>query len=365
MEMQKYQNKLSPIQTLYFGGGTPSLLTPIQLQSVINQIQKHQKFDKNPEITLEIDPGTFDSQKLNDFHSLGVNRLSMGIQTFNEEEFQLLGRGHNFNEIDRSINEVLKSNFKQEQVSIDQIIGIPKQTKQSQFESLKQSVKFGFHHQSFYMLTLEQNTPFMKKYQYDSKPLPVTDDVTDMYLQTHDFLESQGFIHYELSNYSKSLTNQSRHNNMYWEGDQEYLAFGVGAASYIKNKRFSRPKTLTRYYKFVNYFGTLNSQDFQEKYKAEADSSYDIIQTIIMCQLRKKSGLQYDKLSNYIPNYEEIQNLIIRDIKLKYKEQTELYFSNLNKIDGISLTPQGWLVSNQIISDIQLMFDQYLLRNQN
>ncbi len=123
------------------------------------------------------------------------------------------------------------------------MMGIPDQTIESYHKSLEKALGLGFGHLSFYMLTLEKNTPFEKIYSYDKKPLPQSDIVADMFDLTNDMLSLAGYDHYEISNYGK-IGCESRHNLMYWTGDKPYLAFGCGAASYLDNVRFTRPKTL-------------------------------------------------------------------------------------------------------------------------
>lgn len=150
----------------------------------------------------------------------------------------------------QAIEEVQASGFNLSQVSIDLMMGIPHQTLDSYQRSLEQALSVGVGHLSFYMLTLEQGTPFHKAFAYDAFPLPANDSVADMYQLTHDLLTASGFDHYEISNYGRP-GSWSRHNQMYWTGDTQYLAFGCGAASFLDRVRFSRPKTLTKYYQYV------------------------------------------------------------------------------------------------------------------
>ena len=128
--MKQVKDDLSPsgIETIYFGGGTPSLLKPNQLHKIIETIKAHKELREDCEVAMELDPGTFDTDKLNALHDLGVNRFSMGVQTFNEQEFNLLGRGHDFKDVMKSIEYLLCSRIKPESVSIDLIMGVPEQT---------------------------------------------------------------------------------------------------------------------------------------------------------------------------------------------------------------------------------------------
>ncbi|CDW83600.1 coproporphyrinogen iii oxidase [Stylonychia lemnae] len=359
-QFNQARQDLGKIQTLYFGGGTPSLLSPFQLESILNQIKSGATIDEKCEITIEIDPGTFDQQKLNAFKDLGVSRLSMGVQTLNEKEFNKLGRGHNFKDILASIEQIKKSNFKDDQVSIDLMMGLPDQTLESYEKSLRQTIEYGFGHQSFYILTLEENTPFHKKYINNQKELPITDQVANMYELTHDILTEQGFIHYEVSNYARNLELRSKHNLMYWEGDQEYLSFGCGAASYYQSMRFSRPRTLAKYYQYVDKLLVGSNQYYVQN--SEYESQYDTLQTIVMCQLRKSEGLDLKKIDLYTDGRNGYKSQLIIDIQNKYGDQVSQYFTQLDE-NRIAFSVQGFLVSNTLISDIQLILDNIFLKN--
>ncbi|TNV78023.1 hypothetical protein FGO68_gene6537 [Halteria grandinella] len=245
------------LDTVYFGGGTPSLMSTQQLERVLNKIRKISNINQNTEVTVEMDPGTFDRVKLREYRDLGVNRVSMGVQTFNKGEFKKLGRGHDYKQIMIALDEIVASGFDLNQVSIDLMMGIPYQTLVTYRSNLEKALQMGFGHLSFYILTLEQGTPFHKLYNYDFSPLPHQDLVADMYQLTHDLLTASSFDHYEISNYGKP-NSHSRHNSMYWLGDREYLSFGCGAANFLDGVRFARPKTLKGYYRYVDEIGLLD-----------------------------------------------------------------------------------------------------------
>lgn len=318
------------LETLYMGGGTPSLMSPLQLERVVHKIGKHVGLKKDCEFTVEMDPGTFDAQKLRDYKDLGVSRISMGLQTFNEVEFNSLGRGHVYKQVMESIEEIFKSGFDLKQVSIDLMMGIPHQTLESYRNSLEKAVSLNFGHLSFYILTLEKGTPFQKAFNYDVHPLPHNDSVVDMYGLTHEMLSSHHYDHYEISNYGKG-GSKSRHNQMYWAGDTNYLAFGCGSASFVNRVRFSRPKQLKKYYNYV--------EQLPGSYKREEiETDSQLAQTVLMCGLRKSEGINpITQLKQYFPSEASFTRCIEKMISLFNQEDRKKYFQDLSA-ERIALT---------------------------
>jgi oxygen-independent coproporphyrinogen-3 oxidase len=236
-----------PLQTIFFGGGTPSLLSSAQLTPIIQAIACHFGLANNPEISIEIDPGTFDRDKLQGYLDAGVNRLSLGVQTFDEELLKVCGRSHTLAEVMEAvaiIKQLEIANF-----SLDLITGLPHQTLEHCQTSLEQAIAIAPQHLSCYDLVLEPVTAFGKQYQPGKTPLPSDLDTAEMYRLTRNILTAKGYQHYEISNYAQP-NYQCRHNRVYWE-NQPYYGFGMGAASYVAGKRFNRPRTRREYYAWL------------------------------------------------------------------------------------------------------------------
>lgn len=173
----------------------------------------------------------------------------MGVQSFNKNEFEMLGRGHSFDEIQKSIEILKKSRIEDNKVSIDLMQGIPLQTISSFNKSLDRLIDLNFGHCSLYMLQLEKKTPFYKMYKSNDL-LPDDDEIAEMYELMQTRLSDAGLNQYEVSNFAREGF-ESKHNQMYWDGQQEFMAFGMGAASFTESIRFERPKSLKKYFEFV------------------------------------------------------------------------------------------------------------------
>ncbi|MFI3326911.1 MAG: radical SAM family heme chaperone HemW [Clostridia bacterium] len=303
------------VDTVYFGGGTPSLLKPKQIEQILSKINK----SNDCEITLEANPH---SAFLNWDYNPGINRLSMGLQSANENELAKLGRIHTPLDVVNAVNLARSLNI--DNISLDLMLGIPSMT----FESLEKSIEFcanlNVNHISCYILKIEQGTPFYKN--IDSLCLPDEDIVSDMYLFMTQKLESLGYNQYEISNFAKKGF-ESRHNLKYWNCE-EYLALGPSAHLYKDGKRMFFPRDLDRFLKgnaptFDSYGG-----DFEE---------------FAMLKLRLSKGLSKNDCEKY-PK-EKFEALIK---KAKTLPKNLITCEN----DSIKLTKEGFLLSNTILSRI-------------
>ncbi|MER3587697.1 MAG: coproporphyrinogen III oxidase, partial [Mastigocladus sp. ERB_26_1] len=235
------------LQTIFFGGGTPSLLSVQQLQHILKTLE--QKFGISPgvEISMEIDPGTFDLEHIQGYRSAGVNRVSLGVQGFDADLLQACGRSHSVNEIYKAVELISQVGFAD--FSIDLISGLPHQTLDRWQESLEKAIAIAPTHISIYDLTIEPGTAFGRYYKGGTHPLPTDETTVKMYQMAQQILTSADYEHYEISNYAQ-LGHQCRHNRVYWE-NRPYYGFGMGAASYIEGKRFTRPRKTKEYYQWV------------------------------------------------------------------------------------------------------------------
>jgi oxygen-independent coproporphyrinogen-3 oxidase len=245
-EIDYYANLYSPesrITSIYFGGGTPSLMEPGYLMDIINHIKKRFSLSEDPEITMETNPGTVNKDKLKDFLNSGINRISIGIQSFNEDELKFLTRIH---DKETAISTVLNaSEVGFNNISVDMIFNLPGQTKEIWTNNLGIAASLPIQHISAYSLILEKGT-ILNKMVLDGKVKIQDDDYdADLYEITIDYLEQKGFIQYEVSNFARP-GYECLHNNVYWRY-KNYLGFGTSAHSFINNKRWWNYSSLKMY----------------------------------------------------------------------------------------------------------------------
>jgi len=230
-------------ETLYFGGGTPSLLKAAELEEIIRLIFEKFEFLTAPEITVEADPGTVDLDKLRAFRTAGVNRLSLGIQSFHDEELKFLDRTHTAEEAISTLEMARSAGF--DNISIDLIFGLPDQTLLKWEANLQTAIELSPQHISPYSLTFEDGTPLMVKLRKGLVQKSPEDRQRKMYLHTIDFLSANGFDHYEVSNFAKP-GRHSQHNLKYWNGNP-YIGLGTSAHSFIGKRRFWNVSHLKKY----------------------------------------------------------------------------------------------------------------------
>lgn len=310
--------------TLYLGGGTPSVLTGEQLFTIIDTAKKEYLLPPDAEITVECNPGSDIEALIPYFKKAGVNRVSLGMQSANTEERRQLGRTADKERVLQVIN-LLKA-IGITNISLDIMLGIPLQTKDSLKETLEFAVNCKVTHISAYILKIEEGTFFHKnqsKYNF-----PDENTVCDLYYQCCDFLESNGYSHYEISNFALPGF-ESRHNTKYWRLEN-YLGIGAAAHSYIDGKRF--------------YFDC-NSEGFINGNKAVYDGTGGDYEEYIMLRLRLKEGLSVTELINLYG--EKYAKKIIKKAPL-LKEQG---FANFDG-ETLSLTNKGFLLSNTIIAEL-------------
>ena len=229
------------VDTLFFGGGTPSLLEPSEIGRIMIAVRKAFDLLPDAEITLEANPGTLSAEKLRAYRSLGVNRLSIGLQSIHENELKILGRIHDFPTFLDGYRLAREAGF--DNISVDLMYGIPEQTVASFGKTLDTVIALAPEHISAYGLIVEEGTPFYS--HRDKLDLPSEDCECDMYALACDRLHAAGYSHYEISNYARS-GRESRHNLHYWR-DEEYVGVGVSAYSYFNGTRYSNPDTLDDY----------------------------------------------------------------------------------------------------------------------
>lgn len=241
------------VGTVFFGGGTPSIFPAEWVAEILNALRRKFKYwSRNPEITLECNPGTADKDKLTAYRRAGINRLSLGLQSANPEELKLLGRIHTWEEFQETYHTARQVGF--ENINIDLMSALPGQNAESWKKTLQQVLVLNPEHISAYSLIIEEGTPFYEKYHaaaelrergMDSPELPSEEEERLMYELTERYLKQAGMHRYEISNYAKP-GYECRHNCGYWKRT-EYLGFGLGAASLIADTRYRNTDSLTSY----------------------------------------------------------------------------------------------------------------------
>ena len=327
-----------PLKTVFFGGGTPSLLSPQQLSRILKAIAVHFGIAKDAEISMEIDPGTFNRDRLLGYLEAGLNRFSLGVQTFDEELLKVCGRSHTLTDVMQAI-EIIKQ-LDLDNFSLDLISGLPHQTLKHCQTSLDTAIAIAPKHLSCYDLVLEPVTAFGKQYQPGEKPLPDDDDTAEMYRLTQKTLTAAGYEHYEVSNYALP-GYQCRHNRVYWQ-NQPYYGFGMGAAGYVSGQRFSRPRTRREYYAWLEAGAIVD---------APLTSSTDYILETLMLGLRLADGVDLTQFDRHTVNK-------IWSCLKPYRDRGWIeVVGNDAKIDSVNFTetvrlsdPEGFLFSNTILA---------------
>ncbi len=309
--------------TLYFGGGTPSLLSPAQVSSIISAVKDSFTLADDSEITMECNPSSADLSKLLGYREAGVNRLSFGVQSADDKELEKLGRLHDFELAKQAVSDAQKTGFVN--ISCDLMIGTPNQTVDSLSRSVRNIVSLGVTHMSCYMLKIEEGTA----YDCDDIRASVADDdtVSDMYLALVNQLDELGYKQYEISNFAK-LGCESRHNTKYWIGE-DYLGFGPSAHSYFAGKRTYCDLSVSEF-----VADPLVPDEIE-------DACPDELVEYVMLGLRLTDGVSFEKISKLGGDAVAVQEAMVPFIRAGY-----------SKTDGYKLwlTPEGFLRSNGIIS---------------
>lgn len=310
--------------TVYFGGGTPSVFGAERIGKILESARKNYIINPLSEITVECNPSSVDDEFFLKLASFGVNRISLGMQSAVDSERRQLGRFADKNDVMSAVRNVKKSGI--ENISLDLMLGVPNQTVNSLDESIDFLINADITHISAYMLTLEEGTFFYKN--REKLNLPDEDAVCEMYLHTVERLNGAGFLQYEISNFSKKGF-ESRHNLKYWNCE-EYLGIGPSAHSFTNGKRF--------------FFGR-SIDDFICGKKAEFDSSGGSEEEYIMLRLRLTGGIDFNDYEKRFGK--KFPESIIKKAGLFEK-------NGLAEIDGrgIRLTKEGFLLSNSIIAQL-------------
>lgn len=327
------------VDTVYFGGGTPSMLSPDALAAILTAVR--QSFDVSPraEITFEANPDSITPRLLRRLKSEGFNRVSLGIQSDDDAMLDRLGRPHDYDQAVDAVRRIRRAGYKN--LSVDLMFGLPEQTLEDWQKTLKHVLELNPDHISCYGLKVEPGTPlYLRK---DTCGLPDDDAQADMYLAAVEILKSRGFRHYEISNFAKR-DKASQHNLKYWTGG-EYIGFGPDASSDFAGKRFAMVRDLNAYVDGVLSGGQVIA-DMQEIPPRERAGEY------LMMRLRTNIGIGREEYENqyllpFAPLEEILENCRQRNLAILSDGRWRL-------------SPEGMLLSNSILSDLLLAQDRTL-----
>ena len=279
--MKLYTKLFKSFDTIYFGGGTPSLLTPQQIKIILKPISKFYKIDPGAEITLEVNPGDVTLEYFRALRSLGVNRLNIGIQSFNNQLLKYLGRRHSASDALTSMDAAREAGFTN--IGIDLIYGVQQQNIKSWNKTLQEAISLKPEHISCYQLSLAPKTPLYQIYQDQSIKLPSNEQQAKYFFSTSETLENAGYLHYEVSNFARAESLKSKHNMKYWQ-HAPYLGLGPAAHSFLENKRWWNKSAVKRYIR--NIF-----QDKMPVEDAETLTSEQLQLEMLFLSLRTHTGI--------------------------------------------------------------------------
>ena len=325
IEKESKNKKEYIINTVYIGGGTPSFIDEKYIKEILTTIKENYSIVNEAEITIEVNPGTVNEEKLQLYKEIGINRLSIGLQSTKNKLLKEIGRIHTYEEFLECYN--LARNVGFENINVDLMLGLPNQKIIDVEESLKEIIKLNPNHISFYSLIVEENTPIDKMLEEGQIKLPDEEIERSMYWRAKQILEENNYIHYEISNFAKEGC-ESKHNLNCWN-QEEYLGFGVASHSYIDNKRYSNTDYIEEY---VN---NINEDDLNKNREiCEIQTEEEKKKEYMLLGLRKIEGI----------NVQEFKNKFVDNpIYVFHNELEKLVNQNLIEIDlnQIKLTAKG------------------------
>lgn len=371
------------IISVFLGGGTPSLLTGAQMQRIMNAVKRNYDMSMDAEISMECNPATATLDTLKAYKECGINRLSIGLQSANDEELKALGRIHDYKQFLQTYEEARKAGFSN--INIDLMSALPGQTLFSYEDTLQKVIELSPEHISAYSLIIEEGTPFYERYGEDashkaSKPagegannmkytsmypsLPDEDTEREMYHRTSEILQKVGFERYEISNYAKK-GYECRHNLTYWTGIY-YIGFGIGAASYFEGYRYKNTSDITRYMEDLSEYNHKTNFHLQEGH--------------CLCNQRKSfmpESAPWHEEIELLSVEEKIEEFMFLGLRLKKgiseqefiekfgKSMEEVYSNVLTRLigEGVLVQKNGWVYLSEKGTDVaNYVMAEFLLR---
>ena len=294
---------IQKLRTLYIGGGTPTALSASQLEVLLEGLTKNLDLSVLEELTIEANPGDLDADKIAVLQNSAVNRVSLGVQTFDDKMLKKIGRSHTEKDIYENIDRLKLAGF--DNISIDLIYALPGQTMDQVKDNVAKAIALDIPHMSLYSLILENHTVFMNRMRRGKLPLPKEELEAEMFEYIIAELEKAGFEHYEISNFSK-LGFESRHNLMYWD-NAEYYGIGAGASGYVDGVRYKNHGPIRHYLKAVEEGSArINEEHLSQREQMEEE---------MFLGLRKKSGVSMARFEEkFARSFQELYGEIVKDL---------------------------------------------------
>ena len=320
---------IQKLRTLYIGGGTPTALSASQLEVLLEGLTKNLDLSMLEELTIEANPGDLDADKIAVLQNSAVNRVSLGVQTFDDKMLKKIGRSHTEKDIYENIDRLKLAGF--DNISIDLIYALPGQTMEQVKDNVAKAIALDIPHMSLYSLILENHTVFMNRMRRGKLPLPKEELEAEMFEYIIAELERAGFVHYEISNFSKQGF-ESRHNLMYWD-NAEYYGIGAGASGYVDGVRYKNHGPIRHYLKAVEEGSArINEEHLSQREQMEEE---------MFLGLRKKSGVSMVRFEEkFERSFQELYGDIVKD----------LIQQGLMQVDGdrVRMTKRGLFLGDTV-----------------
>lgn len=336
-EIQNSQNTNKYIvTTIYIGGGTPSFINETYIKDILQAIYKKWEIKNDVEITIEVNPGTITKEKLEAYKNMGINRLSIGLQSTNNYLLNKIGRIHSYEEFIE--NYILARKIGFENINIDLMLALPEQNMEDLMQSVKKVINLNPEHISIYSLILEENTELWKKVKNKEENLVEDDLEREMYWKSKKAFETAGYIHYEISNYAKPGF-ESKHNKNCWS-QKQYLGFGIAAHSYFNGKRFYNVEDLNKYITNIEKNEFKNNIIIEEENRTKEE----IAKEYMMLGLRKIEGVSISEFQRKF----ELNPLFYFRFEISKLQEMDLIEVDL---DNIRLTKKGLDLANIVFEE--------------
>ena len=328
-EISSFAQQGVEADTVYFGGGTPSLLSPEQVGSILSAVRGSFAISPSPEITMEMNPATVTPESLAGYRTLGVNRASFGVQTFDDTDLKLLARGHDVNDARETFRMLRASGF--ENISFDLIAGLPGQSVEQWERNLDEAISLSPEHLSLYILEVHSGTPLAEQIRSGRRPAPDDDVAAQMYEMMIDRLTAAGYAQYEISNFARPGF-ESRHNTKYWRLDPVY-GFGVSAHSFNGRERYANERDTAK------YVGLIADRDSAEVTREQVDAAPESI----FLGLRLEEGID---LAHHQARFgADLRSTHLHEIE-EFREKGLITIDD----DRMRLTRRGKLFSNEVFA---------------
>ena len=354
MEIERYRGTETAdrkIKTLYIGGGTPSTLSVKQLECIMQKIKCTFNFHGDMETSMEMNPGTASKEKCRALYQMGINRLSIGLQSTNDMELKTIGLIHSYEDFLNTYTWCREAGF--QNINVDLMAALPYQTVESYTTGLRKIIRLAPEHISAYSLILEEGTPFYQKYNSGCYPLPDEEQERLMYRETEQILAQAGYERYEISNYAKK-GYACRHNLVYWQGG-DYLGLGLGSSSYMDDVRFHNTTDLDTYVNQGAYVEDREELSVQAKMEEFMFLGLRVMAGVSGTEFEKRFGKTMEDVYGDVLRKHEEEGLLQIERKEDRKEAAAAEpAKGKTNIEKVMLTTNGVDVSNYVFADFLL-----------